>query len=104
MPLLDDVTISGQAKLYRVLREDPNWITVDATGRRPSSLAFFSSDQEISYFLDCEGILPELRRIFPNNEIVEVPASIIRGVGFSIERKPQQCPMNTVGHKIPESS
>lgn len=92
MPLRDDETISADAILLRVLLSDPNWTTNKGGRHRPSSLAFFSADQEVSYFLDGPGMLPELHRIYPGLEIARVPASLMRGVGFAIERRPAECP------------
>jgi hypothetical protein len=90
MPLLDDATIPPEAVLFRVLYK--NWTTTDKVGRRrPSSIAFFSTEQEISYFIDGPGILAELRRLFPGNEIARVPVSVLRGEGFAIERRPTEC-------------
>jgi len=92
MPLRDDETIPVDAVLLRVLLPDPNWTTNKGGRHRPSSLAFFSVHQEVSYFLDGPGMLPELHRIFPGLEIARIPARVIRGVGFAIERRPAECP------------
>ena len=92
MPLLDDATIPDNAILLRVLRQDPNWTTNKGGRRRPSNLAFYEARGEVSYFIDAPGMLTELRRIFPGQEIVNVPAAVIRGVGFAIVRRPNDCP------------
>lgn len=76
--------------LYRVLRE--NWTTNKGGRYRPSSIAFFEAQGEVSYFTDDPGVLPELRRIFQGKEIASVPASVIREKGFAIERRPGECP------------
>lgn len=92
MPLHDDETIPHDAVLLRALI--PTWTTNKGGRYRPASAAFFSVSQEVSYFLDGPGMLPELHRIFPGLEIARIPASVIRGVGvgFAIERRPTQCP------------
>ena len=71
-------------------------ITYTATGaankggkHRPSSLAFFSTKQEVSYFVEAPGILVELQRIFPGKEIARVPALVIRGVVIPSEHTRQ---------------
>jgi len=94
MPPIDDQTIPADAVLFRVLRKDPNWTTNKGGRLRPTSLAFFSSEQEISYFLDAPGMLAELQRIFPEHKIARVPAAVIRAAGFVIERRPDpaDCP------------
>jgi hypothetical protein len=92
MALQDDGTIAGNTVLLRVLDRDPNWTTNKGGRYRPASLAFYSSDQEISYFIDGPDVLAEVQRIFPNHEIAKVPASVVRGVGFAIERRPAECP------------
>jgi hypothetical protein len=90
MPLLDDGTISADAVLFRVLH--PGWITNKGGARRPSSIAFYEAQGEVSYFVDTPGMLPELRRIFPGLEIARIPAAVVRGVGLVIERRPAECP------------
>jgi hypothetical protein len=90
MPLHDDETIPANAVLLRVML--PGWTTNKGGRYRPSSLAFFSVGQEVSYFLDGPGMLPELHRIFPGLEVARVPVLVIRGVGFAIERRSTECP------------
>lgn len=94
MALQDDQTIPDEAILYRVLDNDPDWRTTKGGRYRPSNLAFYEARGEVSYFLDSPGLLPELQRIFPGQEIVSVPASVIRSpeVGFVIERRPGEVP------------
>lgn len=96
MSLIDDQTVPPDAVLFRVLRQDPNWTTNKGGRIRPASLAFFSTEQEISYFLDSPGMLAELRRIFPGHQIARVPALVIRAAGFAIERRPDpdDCPVD----------
>ena len=90
MAIQNDPTIPDQAVLLRVLRND--WITKKGGRRRPASFAFFSTQQEVSYFLEEPGIIAELQRMFPGNEITRVPASVIRKAGFAIGRRPDECP------------
>lgn len=93
MPLRNDETISDEAILFRVLIADPNWKTRESDGRyRPTSLAFYSADQDVSYFVDGPGVVEALNKLFAGLEIASVPASVIRGVGFVIERRPEECP------------
>jgi|SRR6266581_1020555 len=91
MPLVDDVTIAVEAVLFRVL-VDPNWITTKGGTRRPSSVAFYEATAEVSYFVEVPRILTELARLFPGMEVARVPAVVVRGVGFVIERRPGECP------------
>jgi hypothetical protein len=37
-------------------------------------------------------MLEELRRIFPGREIARVSASVVKGKGLVIERRPLECP------------
>lgn len=98
MALVDDATIANSATLLRVLRKGIGWTTTDKDGRyRPTSAAFFSTNQEISYFLEAPGILAQLQQIFPGCEIARIPASVIRGTGSVIERRPAECPPNFHG-------
>jgi len=90
MALQDDATIPGATTLYRVLHD--GWTTDKGGKHRPSSIAFFEAQGEVSYFVDGSGILQELRRIFPGKEIACVPASVIREKGLAIERRPGECP------------
>jgi hypothetical protein len=91
MPLHDDETVLATACLYRVLRQDPNWTKTESDGRRrPTSLAFFSSDQEVSYYVNAPGVLDELQRKFRGHDIAEIPVSVVRGAGFVIERRPTE--------------
>jgi hypothetical protein len=92
MPLQDDQTIAPDAVLLRVLRNDPNWTRIDGGQIRPTKLAFFSVNQEISYFVDGPGMCAELERIFPGNKVARIPVSVIREQGFAIERRPGECP------------
>lgn len=92
MPLRDDATIPNSAVLLRVLIDDANWRTQENGRYRPSSLAFFSTNQDVSYFLDVPGVVDELNRIFAGFEIASIPASVIREAGFVIERRPGECP------------
>ena len=94
MPLADDQTIPADAVLFRVLLPDPNWTTNKGGKQRPASLAFYSSNQEISYFIDSPGMLAEIQRIFPGHKIARVPATVLRAQGFAIERRPgpADCP------------
>jgi hypothetical protein len=94
MPLIDDQTIPVDAILFRVLLPDPNWTTNKGGRLRPASLAFYSAEQEVSYFLESPGMLTELQRIFPGHKIARVPAAVMRGQGFAIERRPDpaDCP------------
>src|ERR1700737_891477 len=92
MALQDDGTIAADAVLFRELLRTPNWTTNKDGTHRPPSLAFYTSDHEISYFVDTPGVLAEVQRLFPNHEIARIPASVIRGVGFAIERRPAECP------------
>lgn len=92
MTLLDDGTVPNDAVLLRVIVQDPNWTTRKAGRYRPTRLAFFSTQQEISCFVDAPGIIAEIMRIFPGLEIACVPASVIRDVDFAIERRPDECP------------
>ena len=91
MPLTDDGTIPPNAILLRVLAH-PGWITTKGGTRRPSSIAFYEAGGEVSYFIDGPGMLAELGRIFQGSEIARVPALAVRGVGFAIERRPNECP------------
>jgi hypothetical protein len=90
MALHDDDTIPNDALLYRVLH--PKWITVVDGRPRPNSLALLESNFEASLFLEGEGILAELRRLFPQLRIASVPALIIRQEHLVIERRPNECP------------
>lgn len=92
MPLHNDDTILDDAVLFRGLPPLPNWIKTTGGHTRPTSLAFYSSDQEISYFIDAPGMLAELFRIFPGYKFAAVPADVLRSVGFAIERRPLECP------------
>lgn len=96
MPLTDDGTIPANAVLLRALPY-PSWITNKRGTRRPSSAAFFSTRQEVSYFLEAPGILTELRRILQSSDFARVPASVIRGLGLVIERRPAECPLGFRG-------
>lgn len=99
MALVDDATIPNGATLLRVLRKGKGWTTTDKGGRyRPTSAAFFSSNQEISYFLEAAGILADLQQMFPGCEIARIPASVIRGTGSVIERRPAECPPEFQGN------
>lgn len=91
MPLVDDGTILANAVLFRIL-VDPRWITAKGGSIRPSSLAFYEAGGEVSYFLEVPGVLAELGRLFPGMEIARVPAAVVRGVGFVIERRSGECP------------
>lgn len=90
MPVIDDGTIPANASLLRVLV--PEWITNKGGTRRAASLAFLSTEQEVSYFIEAEGILAEVQRIFPGHEIARVPVAVMRGAGLAIERRPDECP------------
>ncbi len=90
MPLHDDLTIPNAALLYRVLHK--TWTTTKGGRYRPSSIAFFEAQGEVSYFTEAPGVLSELRRIFQGKEIASVPASVIRDKGLAIERRPDECP------------
>lgn len=94
MALQNDQTIQDNAILYRVLDDDPNWRTTKYGRYGPSKLAFFEVRGEVSYFLESPGMLAELQRIFPRQEIASVPASVLRSaeVGFAIERRPNEVP------------
>jgi hypothetical protein len=91
MPLVDDGTIAADATLFRVL-VDRDWITTKGGSRRPSSIAFYEAGGEVSYFVEVPGLLAELARLFPGMELARVPAAVVRGVGFVIERRPAECP------------
>ena len=99
MPLRNDETIPDDAVLLRVLLKDPNWTTNRGGRYRAASLAFFSTEQEISYFLEAPGVLAEVQGMFPDHEIARVPASVIRSVTFAIERRPAECPPNFQGDR-----
>jgi hypothetical protein len=90
MPLIDDASILDGAVLFRVLH--PGWTTTKGGAYRLASHAFFEARGEVSLFLDAPGLLEELRRIFPGKEIASVSASVIRGAGLAIERRPAECP------------
>ena len=90
MPLTDDQTVAADSVLLRVLRH--GWTTTKDGRCRPASLAFFSTDQEISYFVEGPDVIIELWRIFPGHKIARIPASVIRAQGFVIERRPAECP------------
>jgi|SRR5579863_3102513 len=92
MPLQDDQTIAPDAVLLRVIPNYPNWTAIEGGRVRPTSLAFFSDNQEISYFIDGPGMRTELGRIFSGNNAALVPASVVREQGFAIERRPGECP------------
>jgi len=98
-PLIDDQTIPADAVLLRVLRQDPNWTTNKGGRFRPASLAFFSTTEEISYFLEAPDIVAELWRIFPGHRIARIPSSVIRAEGFAIERRPDECPPDFRGDR-----
>jgi hypothetical protein len=90
MPILDDATIPNSAMLFRVLF--PGWTTTKGGTYRLASHAFFETRGEVSLFLDAPGLLEELRRVFSGREIASVSASVIRGAGLVIERRPAECP------------
>jgi hypothetical protein len=90
MPLTDDPTVAAGSILLRVLRA--GWTTTKGGRCRPASLAFFSTGQEISYFVEGPGVVNELWRIFPGHKIARIPAFVIRASGFVIERRPAECP------------
>lgn len=92
MSPIDDQTIPADATLLRVLLKNPNWTVNDEGRLRPASLAFFSTTQEISYFIEEPGVTAEVCRIFPDHKIARVPASVIRENGLAIERRPGECP------------
>jgi hypothetical protein len=94
MAIQNDPTIHNEKTLLRVLDLDPSWTTNKGGRYRPSSLAFFQADGEVSYFVDSEGIVEELRRIFPGREIARVSASVIRSeeVGLAIACRPEEVP------------
>lgn len=92
MPLLNDASILDGAVLFRVLF--PGCTTTKGGTYRLASHAFFEARGEVSLFLDMPGLLEELRRIFPGQEIASVSASVIRGAGLVIERRPAECPLD----------
>jgi hypothetical protein len=92
MPLLDDASVFDGAVLFRVLF--PGWTTTKGGTYRLASHAFFEARGEVSLFLEVPGLLEELRRIFPGKEIATVSASVIRGAGLVIERRPGECPQD----------
>lgn len=91
MPLTDDPSIPIEATLLRVLVA-PGWVTNKGGTRRPSSIAFFEAQGEVSFFVDGPGVVAELRRIFGGVEIASVPAAALRNVGVAVERRPEECP------------
>ena len=91
MPLRHDEGIAREAILYRILQHK-GWTTNKGGKHRPSSIAFFEVDGEVSYFIDSDSMVPELRRIFPGADIARVPASVVIDAGFAIERRPNECP------------
>src|SRR5229473_5533395 len=95
MAVQDDQTVHDDAILYRVLDDDPDWRTTKGDRYRPSNLAFYEATGEVSYFVESPGMLPELERIFPGQEIASVRASVLRSaeVNFAIERRPNEVPV-----------
>jgi hypothetical protein len=86
-PAFDDIAVRDEQFLIRVLR--PEWIQIKESREQPTSESFTDSNQENSCFIEGEIPLEEIRRLFPGSRVARIPVAVVRGVGYSIERRPQ---------------
>ncbi|PYU22862.1 MAG: hypothetical protein DMG32_17200 [Acidobacteria bacterium] len=90
MAVVNDSSIPNDAILLRVLL--PGWTCLKNSRYRPTTHAFIDGRTgEVSCFIVGPGVEAEVRRMFPDFEIATVPANVIRGSGFAIERRPGEC-------------
>lgn len=89
----DKATIPNESNLIRVAIRD-SWIQVDKnTGLlRPTSDSLLESNFEASFFVEGEVTVEEIQHLFPQKRLYLVTASILREVGFWLERRPDEAP------------
>lgn len=88
MPQLpDDPSIPRDAVLLR--RIIPDWIPADQS--RPNKVAFQDTlSWQVSFFVKGEISPVEILAHRPNDRLVEVDASFVRNLGYTLARQPHQ--------------
>jgi hypothetical protein len=97
MAIIDDPGIPDGTIVLRVLLE--GWISETNNRIRPNSLALLDSNYENSCFISNDVSLSELQRLFPGQPVVGIPVEVMRRNGFSVERRPNECPEDYRGNR-----
>jgi hypothetical protein len=90
MPPQDDLRISDETVLIRILL--PKWSTIKNGRERPTSDSFLDSNFENSCFIEAEITMNEIHDLFPGMKVARLSCLLVRGVGFGIERRPEEAP------------
>jgi hypothetical protein len=84
----DDPTIADSEMLWRRVVPSPDWIVLEGDTYRVSSLAFFSSDGEISVHLASLTSVSSILSRYPRYSVARIEARHFRACGHTISRDP----------------